>query len=158
MSWHQFSTVQFPCQQFVWKARLVQFGARGPSASAQFVQFSSSTLPDLTRIDLGGSVRLSLGSIHRVSNCSGGAEGFPPAEIQDRRPGVSRLGEGMVRFALCTCLLARGVVWCPNDENSVQNRLKKFVQFACLVGSVSSSLSSVRGTAIFQNQETSKYK
>ena len=39
--WRQFSTVQFPRHQFVWKVRSVQFGALGPSASVQFVKFSS---------------------------------------------------------------------------------------------------------------------
>ena len=37
----QFSTVQFPSHQFVWKVRSVQFGARGLSASVKFVQFSA---------------------------------------------------------------------------------------------------------------------
>ena len=41
MVWHQFSIVQFPSHQFVWKARSVQVGARGPNASVQSVQFSS---------------------------------------------------------------------------------------------------------------------
>ena len=44
---HQFSTVQFPRHQFVWKVRSVQFAAPGPSASVQFIQFSSRTLPAL---------------------------------------------------------------------------------------------------------------
>ena len=72
--WHQFSIVQFPRHQFVWKARSVQFGATGPSASVQLVQFSSQTLPALTRIDLTDSAPLRLGSDHQVSNCLGGAE------------------------------------------------------------------------------------
>ena len=39
--WHQFSTVQFPRHQFVWKVLSTQFGSPGPSASVQSVQFSS---------------------------------------------------------------------------------------------------------------------
>ena len=46
MVWHQFSTVQFPCLQLVWKVRSVQFGAS--SASVQFssvqARFSPSSL------------------------------------------------------------------------------------------------------------------
>ena len=72
---NQFSTVQFLSHQFVFKVRSVQFGTGGTSASVQFLQFSSvSALPAVTRIDLAGSVRLSLGSVHRASSCLGGAE------------------------------------------------------------------------------------
>ena len=38
--WYQFSTVQFPRHQFVWKIRSAQFGAPGQSVSVRFVQFS----------------------------------------------------------------------------------------------------------------------
>ena len=44
MVWHQFSKVQCPNYQFVWNVRSVQFGARRPSASIQYVQFSSFSL------------------------------------------------------------------------------------------------------------------
>ena len=52
-------------------------------------------------------------------------------------------------FAGCACLLVRDVVCCPNDANSVQNRLQNLrsVQFPCLIGSIASSFSSVQGTA-----------
>ena len=42
--------------------------------SVEFIQFSSRTLPALTRIDLVDSARLRLGSVNRVSNWLGGAE------------------------------------------------------------------------------------
>ena len=43
-------------------------------SSVHSVQFGSRTLPAPTLIDLAGSVRLRLGSVHGVSNCLGGAE------------------------------------------------------------------------------------
>ena len=49
----------------------------------------------------------------------------PPAEIPARRPGVCRLGGGIMCFAGCACLIVRDVVWCQSDANSVQNRLQK---------------------------------
>ena len=76
------------------------------------------------------------------------SSGSPPAEIPACRPGVCRLGGGMMRFAGCACLLVWDVVWCRSDPNSVQNRLKgvRSVQFACLIGSAASSFKSGRGT------------
>ena len=73
---HQFNTVQFPSNQFVWKVRSVQLGTRGPKClrSVQFIQFRSQTLPALALIDPTRSVRFSLGSVHRIPNCLGAAE------------------------------------------------------------------------------------
>ena len=39
----------------------------GAKCSVRSVQFSSRTVPTLTRIDLAGSVRFGLGLVHRVS-------------------------------------------------------------------------------------------
>ena len=46
-----------------------------------------------------------------------------------------------MHFAVCACLLVRGLVLCRSDANSFQNCLRRVcsVQFACLIGSASSS-------------------
>ena len=41
--WHQFSTVQFPSHQFVWKVQLVEFRAQGQNDYVQVIQYSSFT-------------------------------------------------------------------------------------------------------------------
>ena len=127
MVWHQVSTVQLPSNQIVWKVCSVQFGAWEPSASAQFVQFISRTLPALARIDLAGSVRLRLCSVLRVPNCLGGVEEqfWVPSSGNPSPPArVCRLGGGMVRLVGCACLLVWDVMRCQGDANSVQNRKK----------------------------------
>ena len=76
--WRQFNADQFIGHQLVWKVRSVQLGTGNKCLcsvrSVQFIQFISRTLPALARIDLAGSVRFRLGSVHRISNCLGGAE------------------------------------------------------------------------------------
>ena len=76
--WRQFNADQFLGHQLVWKVRSVQLGTGNKCLcsvrSVQFIQFISRTLPALARIDLAGSVRFRLGSVHRISNCLGGAE------------------------------------------------------------------------------------
>ena len=71
----------------------------------------------------------------------------PPAEIPAHRPGICRLGGGMVHFAGCACLLGWGVMCCRSDAMSVQNHLKRVrtVQFACLIRSAASSFSTGYG-------------
>ena len=76
--------------------------------SAQFIQFISQTLPPLVPIDLAGSVRLRLGSVHRdrlVWEEHRSSSRSPPAEIPARRPGVCCLGGEIVRLlAVFACL------------------------------------------------------
>ena len=77
MVWRQFSTVQFPIHHL--SGKFVQFssgygGQVPPFSSFSSVQFSSQTFPVLTQIDLTGLVRLSISSVHRVSNCLRGVE------------------------------------------------------------------------------------
>ena len=71
----------------------------------------------------------------------------PPTEIPSRRPGVSRLGGDIVHVVGYACLLLQGVVLCWGDAKSAQDRLRRVrsVQFACLIGSAASSISSVQG-------------
>ena len=120
--------------------------------SVQYIQLSSRTLPALTWIDLAGSVRLRLGSVHRISNCAWEEQRSisrsPPAEIPALRSGAYLLGGGAMPFGGSVCLLVRGVVWCRSGAYSVKNRLKRVnsVQFAYLIGSAASSFSSVRET------------
>ena len=139
MAWHQFSIVQFPSHQFVWKVPSVQSGARKPSASVPFVQFSSRTLPVSTRIDLAGSIRPRLGSVHRVFSCLGGAVvcRSPPAKILALRPGVCRLEGGGGWCALLVVLACLPGMRVPpfSSFSSVQ-----FIQFS------SQTLPAVTGT------------
>ena len=114
MIWHQFGTVQFPSHQFVWKVRPVQCGAREPSASVQFNSSSSFhelfwpwfRLTWLARFGSGSVQPIEFPIIRRKQRSSSRS---PPAEIPALRPGVCRLGAGIVRFAVCACFLVRGV-------------------------------------------------
>ena len=71
----------------------------------------------------------------------------PPAEIPVRRPRICHLDGDMVRFAGCACLPVRGVVWCRSSAIQFKIALKRLrsVQFACLIASAASSVSSVSG-------------
>ena len=90
--------------------------------------FISRTHPALTLIDLAGPSRLKLYSVKGLQLFGRKSSRSPPAEIP-AWPGFCRLGEGMVRFAGCACLLVRSVVCFQSDTISAQNRLKR----VCLV-------------------------
>ena len=147
MVWHQSSTVKLPSHQFVRKVRSVQFSS---GYGGQVSAFSSvHSFHELFRPRLGSTwlARFGSGSIQSIESPvvwvqQRSSSWSPEAEIPVRRPGVCRLGEGMVRFAGCAGLLVWGVVCCRSDAISVKNRLKRVlsVQFACLIGPAASSV------------------
>ena len=130
MIWHQFSTVQFPSNQLVWKVCSVQFWACGPSASIQLSSVQARFCP--LSLQLFGSSRGTvLGPLQQKSQ---------PA------------GQGFVAWAEGWCALLAVLaylsgMWCGVRVMQIQskNHLQKVcsVQFACLIGSTASSFSSV---------------
>ena len=111
--WHQFSTVLVTGLS----GKFVQFRLGHGDQRLRSVQFSSGSVRSIEPLLVLGGERNSSRS--------------PPAEIPARRPGVCRLGGGMVSFAGCACCAAVDMVWCQSDANSVQNRQQKVrsVQF-----------------------------
>ena len=77
--WFGVNSVQFSSLFTILYGKFVQFssgygGQVPPFSSFSSVQFSSQTFPVLTQIDLTGLVRLSISSVHRLSNCLRGVE------------------------------------------------------------------------------------
>ena len=123
-------TVQFPSHQFVWKVRSVHLGAWGPSAS---VQFSSGSVQSIEPPIVWKEQRDSSTSLQQKSQPAGASL-------------VARV-EGSC--ALLTVLAYLSGMWCVARVTQFQAKIvyKKFVEFACLIGSSASSFSSVQGTA-----------